>query len=152
MPDYRLATLADLPALVAIENAAGFNHWTETQLRDSINSHIVYVVESHAVVAGFAIFSAVLDEAELLNIAVAPQEQGKGLGKALLAYGLSILLRQGLQQCFLEVGVSNATAIHLYRQCGFQQTGLRKNYYQHVNTSEDAMVMQLGLKEMLCKS
>jgi ribosomal-protein-alanine N-acetyltransferase len=152
MLNYRLATSSDLSCIYTIETDAGFAQWSEAQLQDSLKLHTVFVVEQSAALIGFAIFNAVLDEAELLNIVIAPTQQNKGIGKALLMHCLQKLQQQGIKKCFLEVGANNSNAVHLYQRIGFTQIALRQNYYQYKNNAEDALVLQLQLEGELCKS
>ena len=155
MPDmlfYRRATASDLADIAVIEKIAGFNHWNKTQLAESLNNHVVYVSEIEGVICGFSIFSSVIDEAELLNIVVIPQYQGRSIGKGLLCHGITDLSQQDIKTCFLEVATSNTGAIHLYRKVGFTDIALRKNYYQGLNGSEDAIVMRLILENASCLS
>jgi len=89
----------------------------------------------------------VLDEANLLLMAIDPKYQGKGLGFQLLDQSVE-LLGDGCVMVFLEVRQSNATAIGLYEKAGFHQMGVRKNYYPadralFANGKEDAVLMAL---------
>ena len=81
-------------------------------------------------------------EAELLRTAVDPAHRGLGLGKRLLEACQLDLRAQGLTQFFLEVRVSNASAIRLYRSCGWERCGLRPGYYPN---GEDAVLFRLHL-------
>jgi len=78
-------------------------------------------------------------EAELLRIAVDPAHRGEGLGRALLEACQRDLAAEGLARLFLEVRVSNAAAIRLYRACGWEPCGLRPRYY---TDGEDAALYQ----------
>jgi ribosomal-protein-alanine acetyltransferase len=80
-------------------------------------------------VLGFAEVRQVLDEAEVLALAIAPAWQGQGLGRLLLQQVLAQLRAQGCLRCLLEVRRSNLRAQRLYLQAGFVQDGLRKAYY-----------------------
>ncbi len=68
-------------------------------------------------------------EAELLRIAVDPAHRGRGLGRLLLEASQRDLEAEGLVHLFLEVRVSNAAAIQLYRTCGWKPCGRRSGYY-----------------------
>ncbi len=79
--------------------------------------------------AGFALGRVVADEAEILTIAVLPDKQRNGIGRALLV-GLETAAKSaGAADIFLEVSQINLAAIGLYQHAGFTQTGLRKGYY-----------------------
>jgi ribosomal-protein-alanine N-acetyltransferase len=71
----------------------------------------------------------VLDEAELLTVAVHPAEQGRGLGGALLARFLEQAAARGARRAFLEVAEDNAAARALYGRAGFTPVGRRRSYF-----------------------
>lgn len=92
---------------------------------------------------GFAISRAVLDEAEVLTIAVARAHQGRGLGRRLFEAHLGELDRRGVKSVFLEVEEDNGAALRLYRACGFRETGRREAYYRKADgTARAALVMR----------
>lgn len=91
------------------------------------------------VVAGYAAFHRIGDEAELHNLAVDPAQRRRGLGRALLAAGVRTMRELGVRHLFLEVRATNLAAIELYRSLGFRLLYTRRNYYQ--NPEEDALVM-----------
>ena len=85
--------------------------------------------------------SAVLDEATLCNIAIAPAHQGKGMGKLLLNELMSQLKEKGVLTLWLEVRESNP-ARWLYEKQGFNEVDIRKNYYPKPDGGrENAVVM-----------
>ena len=90
-------------------------------------------------IVGYAILWCILDQGELTNIAIVPARRGEGLGKALLLQVLGVARERGVQQLFLEVRASNEVAIDLYLRQGFEEVGVRRNYYGH--PPEDAKVM-----------
>jgi len=94
---------------------------------------------------GFLIAHQVLDEVTLMNVAVAPQWQGQGYGRKLVAHLVAECKARQVTQIWLEVRASNRTAIQLYESLGFTQKGLRKGYYPAEPVSEDAVVMLLCL-------
>ncbi|MEZ4769022.1 MAG: ribosomal protein S18-alanine N-acetyltransferase [Caldilineales bacterium] len=90
-------------------------------------------------VIGYAGTWIIVDEAHLMNIAVAPQFQGHGLGEFLLLHVLDSMRRLGAATCTLEVRPSNTRAQSLYRRLGFHVEGRRRRYY--VDNGEDALIM-----------
>lgn len=79
---------------------------------------------------GFALSRIVLDEAELLTVAVLPSARGAGLARAILALHFGRLAGRGARTVFLEVAEDNAPALKLYRGFGFAEIGRRAGYYK----------------------
>jgi ribosomal-protein-alanine N-acetyltransferase len=79
---------------------------------------------------GFVLARLAADEAEILTLAVHPNLRGKGVGRALLAENLRQAAGAGARAMFLEVDQQNASAIALYRRCGFVKIGERTGYYR----------------------
>ena len=94
-------------------------------------------------VLGFATFQRLVDEAELWNLAVDPEHQHQGVGKALLEDARKRLLQLGAKRIFLEVRPSNKSALGLYYSVGFGLHSQRKDYYR--DPIEDAYVLSLEL-------
>jgi ribosomal-protein-alanine acetyltransferase len=94
-------------------------------------------------VIGFAAFLRLIDEAELFNMAVDPQHQHQGVGKALLEEARTRLLQAGAKRVFLEVRQSNRAALGLYYSVGFGLHSQRKDYYS--DPPEDAYILSLEL-------
>ncbi len=88
-----------------------------------------------------------VDECQIFNLCVHPQWQGQGIGRAMLRHLLQIARRRGAKTAFLEVRVSNARALALYRSEGFCEVGLRRGYYPASGGREDAWVMALELMQ-----
>lgn len=146
MSIIRPAQLADLDALVDIEQRAQFHPWpTEVLKRYLLKPNCTWVLEVQQQVLAYAVNTLVADEAELLMIAVAPQAQGKGHGRALLNFLQSYLHSQHAQRWFLDVRESNRKAIALYESLGFCQAGVRPNYYPSAQGFEDALLYCLEL-------
>jgi ribosomal-protein-alanine N-acetyltransferase len=78
---------------------------------------------------GFSLCRKLVDEAELLLIAVAPEARGRGLGQALLAHARKDSRNLGCSRVFLEVRENNQLARNLYHAAGFFDVGRRPNYY-----------------------
>ena len=89
-----------------------------------------------------AVYMQIFEQSELLTIAVAPDQQGKGYGKLILNEVMARLAAHGAESLFLEVRVSNERARNLYRSAGFEEISRRKGYYPTRDGREDAIVMQ----------
>ncbi|MDH2918766.1 MAG: ribosomal protein S18-alanine N-acetyltransferase [Sideroxydans sp.] len=140
-------TLSDVAAVCAIEQQVQPQPWTAGNFNDALRCAYRCVLdEIDGVIASYAVLMPVLDEAELLTIAVAPTQQHKGLGRLMLLDILHWAQTQAMRQIFLEVRVSNVPAIALYRATGFVEIGRRRGYYQHGDEREDALLMACELK------
>ena len=136
----------DVPAVVAIEDATQPTPWTEQVFRDCFTSHYdCRVIERDGMIAGFAVLSSVLDEVHLLNIAVAPATQRRGLAWAAMRELIVDYRQRSMGFIYLEVRASNTGARGLYERLGFQVTGERKNYYRTHDGRENAILMMLTL-------
>jgi ribosomal-protein-alanine N-acetyltransferase len=99
------------------------------------------VQPSKAPLLGFAIAHLLTVETHILNLAVDPQFQGRGYGRAILYALLNYAAEQGERRAILEVRESNKIAQRLYLSAGFRVIGQRRNYYE--KQKEDALVMLL---------
>ena len=86
------------------------------------------------------------EEAELLSMGVIPGFRRRGVARATMEALARQALRRGAREMFLEVGVDNPSALHLYRILGFVEVGRRKNYYRRANRElVDALIMKVVL-------
>lgn len=132
---------ADVQAVLQIEQLVQSHPWTAKQFEESLESYQCTVIECDQKVVGFCILQPVLDEANLLLMAIHPKQQGQGLGFHLLQHSIEMLKNNPIQ-IFLEVRESNRAAIALYEKADFHQIDLRKNYYpQAGGTREHAIIM-----------
>ena len=137
----RLMQAADVEVVAKIERSVQSHPWTLKQFEDAVTAYQSTVIEVQGQVAGFCILQPVLDEANLLLMAIDPAQQGQGLGYQLLEASVA-MLKNNPVQIFLEVRESNLAAIKLYEKSGFHQIDLRKNYYPNANGSrEHAIIM-----------
>lgn len=96
--------------------------------------------------AGFALGRVVLDEAELLTLAVAPEAQRRGLGARCLAGYEAEAAARGAALSHLEVAADNAAALALYRRAGYGESGRRRGYYAEPPAPPaDALLMSKAL-------
>jgi ribosomal-protein-alanine N-acetyltransferase len=95
---------------------------------------------------GFVLSRIVLDEAEILTVAMATEARGKGLSIPLLERHLDELSRRGVRTVHLEVEEGNLPALALYRRFGFKNVGRREGYYQKADGARvTALTMALDL-------
>ena len=139
-------TQADVEAVSAIEKRAYPFPWSPGIFRDCLRAgHHCWLLESPQVLLGYGVLSAAAGEAHLLNLCIAPEHQGHGHGRRLLARMIDLARWNRAAQVFLEVRPSNPRAIALYREYGFNEIGLRPNYYPSSKGREDAIVMAMEL-------
>ena len=139
-------TEADLAVVLAIEHACFPRGWSCTHFLAELASEraCCVVAEQDGQVAGYLCLTVLLDEAEILNVAVDPARQRCGIGNALLQWACDQAIWQGATVLRLEVRATSTPAIALYQRWGFRQTGLRKAYYED---KIDAVLMDKMLME-----
>lgn len=137
---------SDLDQVYAIENVSFTCPWTRESFRRLLprNDVDMLVAGMAAGVAGYAIVWYAADDAELGNLAVAPEWRRRGVGGHLLDAAIGQARLRGARRLFLEVRVSNAAAEALYRSRGFVPVGIRPRYYQR--PVEDAQLMCFHLR------
>lgn len=143
---FRAATEKDIDQIVHIERKSFTVPWPKEAFYQDIltNRYALYLLmEEKDVVIGYCGVWIVLDEAHITNIAVLPEYRGKKLGERLLKKMMEIAREAGAETMTLEVRVSNIPARSLYKKLGFQEGGIRKNYY--TDNQEDALVMWVKL-------
>lgn len=134
----------DVAAVADIDARAQLTPWSEALFSDCLNSgYSCYILKNAAdIIIGFQILSFIFDESHLLNIAVDPAFQGRGLGQFMLNDALALAKRRQSRVMFLEVRNSNSKAQRLYTLFGFQHYHTRRDYYRTQNGHEDALLMQ----------
>ena len=144
---YTVSTIdtSVLPEIAALERACFSTPWSEESLAMlTEDGHVGFYVRIDGVVVGYGGMQCVLDEGQITDIAVHPDYRRRGIAAAILAAMIDYGRSNGLSVFFLEVRVSNAPAIALYRdRFGFEVLGKRRNFYQH--PKEDAWNMRLLL-------
>ena len=138
----------DLSVVVGIENEAYPFPWTEGIFRDCLRvGYCCVVLDVAGESQGYGVMSIASAEAHLLNICIRPSRQRRGLGGDLLKWLLQRAREGSAQEVFLEVRRSNVGALAMYKQAGFNQIGLRRNYYRADNGREDAVVLSLPISK-----
>ena len=126
-------------AVAELERQNFSEPWPEIAVRSELTNALALwlVAVEDGVVAGYVGSQTVLQEADMMNIAVADTHRRRGIARLLVEE----LIRQlDAYQLTLEVRASNAPAIALYEKLGFTQVGLRKNYYH--KPKEDALILR----------
>ena len=136
----------DLAAVQMIESRAYEFPWTVGIFRDCLRAdYPAWVLHDGNRIAGYFLMSIAAGEAHVLNICVAPEMQGQGHGRRLLHALLQMARGRNVSRVFLEVRPSNANAIALYFDEGFNEIGRRPRYYPAKDGREDALVMAMEL-------
>jgi [ribosomal protein S18]-alanine N-acetyltransferase len=136
----------DLPAVAAIEASVYVFPWTLGNFRDSLLSgyHCTGAWIQGELI-GYAIVMTALEEAHLLNIAVASRWQGRGVGALFLQHLIEEARKRKMEMLYLEVRPSNTYARRMYDRFGFRELGLRRDYYPAMTGREDALFLGLNL-------
>ena len=138
----RPADLSDAEAILALERASFAVPWSESSIRRDLESnpaaHYLVAVEEGNVV-GYIGMWAILDEAQVMDIAVAPAARRRGIGRELVARLIEEARELGLDRILLEVREKNTGAIALYAAMGFESDGLRRGYY--LDDRDNAVLM-----------
>ena len=143
----RLMEVEDLNAVMINENSAYEFPWSAAIMANNQKRHYCIVFESLAEnnkqteILGHAILSTVADEASVLNIAVSPKAQRQRIGHQLMENILAHAVRKDCVEVFLEVRESNRPAFTMYHQFGFNEVGIRRNYYPSHQGREDAILL-----------
>ena len=126
-------------AVAELEKQNFSDPWPDIAVRSELTNKLslwLVAVEEGEVV-GYVGSQTVLQEADMMNIAVSQNHRRRGIAKLLVQ---ELIRRLDAYQLSLEVRASNAPAIALYEALGFTQVGLRKNYYR--NPKEDALILR----------
>ena len=136
MTDAHVAQVAEL------EKLCFSDPWSEKSVASELNNPLAFwlVAEDNGRVAGYIGSQTVLDETDMMNVAVHPDYRKQGIATALIVGLVEELRKMGSHSLTLEVRASNENAIHVYQKLDFQQVGCRKNYYR--NPREDALILR----------
>lgn len=131
----------DLAQVCELENAIFSEPWSEKSFADSMKKpeNCYLVVEEAGEILGYCGLWGVAGEGQICNVAVRPTVRNQGIAKAMLAELIREGDAAGLTAYTLEVRVSNLPAIRVYHGLGFEDAGVRKNFY--TKPQEDALIM-----------
>jgi [ribosomal protein S18]-alanine N-acetyltransferase len=149
----RPMVMDDVDAVHALERSVFPHPWSRANFVDSLASgYDAWVLREPAQagadgpLAGYFLLMYALDEAHLLDVAVAAPRHGTGVGRYLLDRIATRAQAQGMSSILLEVRPSNERALAVYRRYGYAEIGRRKGYYPaHEGRREDAIVMRYAL-------
>ena len=131
----------DVPEVAALERQIFTMPWSENGFLASLRSQdtLYLVAREGERLLGYCGFLQSFDEADITNVAVSPENRGRGVGCEMLLELMRRGKERGIARYTLEVRVGNAAAIHLYQKLGFASVGIRKNFYE--KPQEDALIM-----------
>jgi ribosomal-protein-alanine N-acetyltransferase len=144
----RPAALDDADALLALQQSSpGAARWSAADYESllSADSTVCLLAEdADDEPTGFVLARLAADEMEILNLAVAPEQRRRGLGRRLVAEALARGRARGAGKCWLEARASNHTALAFYRALGFREHSRRRAYYR--DPVEDAVICARDLR------
>ena len=116
--------------------------WSENSIAYELTNPLSYwlVAQEAGAVLGYVGSQSVLDEADMMNVAVHPEHRRRGIARELVERLVEALKAKEVYCLTLEVRASNAPAKALYEALGFAQVGRRPNYYR--NPKEDALILR----------
>jgi len=138
--------MADLDAVMEIESRAYDFPWTQGIFRDCLRvGYCCWCYEIDGLIQGYGVMSVAAGESHILNISVRPESQRQGIGSKLMKRFMQLARRHDADTVMLEVRPSNKLAIKLYEKLGFNEIGVRRNYYPAHQGREDALLLALSL-------
>jgi ribosomal-protein-alanine N-acetyltransferase len=137
-------TADDLDAVLAIEQESFATPWRMEHFEHEIAAphSFPFVAECNGIIAGYVCLMSLFEEAQILNITVAPEQRGRGIARMLMKHAILVAREKGAEVLALEVRTTNIPAITLYERCDFVRTGLRHKYYEG---RDDAVLMEKRL-------
>ena len=144
---YRRMQTDDIDTVMQVETKVYSYPWTEGIFRDCIRvGYECWLAMLDEVVVAHAVISVAAGESHILNISVAEEYQGRGIGKQFVEFLVAIARNKQASIIMLEVRPSNVAAINCYLATGFNEIGARKDYYPSAQGREDALLFarQIG--------
>ena len=115
--------------------------WSERQFVESYDNVYVLLSGNNEIV-GFTVILENPPDAEIQNLFICNELRGRGVGKILLKQAIQMMSAE-VENLYLEVSEDNNIAIALYKSLGFEEIGVRKNYYRKGSTASNAIIMHL---------
>jgi ribosomal-protein-alanine N-acetyltransferase len=140
----------DAAALAALHRVSFRHGWSEGEFERLLSeragiAHVARADGGRGPVIGFVLSHCTGAEAEILLVALAPGERGRGIAAKILAKHLSRLAAAGVREVFLEVDEGNAPALKLYERAGFREVGKRGGYYRRPEGNASALILRRDL-------
>ncbi|MGM9651686.1 MAG: ribosomal protein S18-alanine N-acetyltransferase [Faecousia sp.] len=134
-----------VPQIALLERRCFSAPWSETSVAGELTNPLSLwlVALAGGAVVGYVGSQTVLDEADVMNVAVDPAYRRQGVGKGLMLALMAALRQAGVRTLALEVRASNEAAQALYKNLGFEQAGRRPGYY--ARPREDALILKKRL-------
>lgn len=144
----RKAKKEDAARIAEIERAVFSDAWSLNGILETMNQSTgkIYVAAENDLVVGYVIVYTVLDEGDILRVAVCPEYRRQGVAGQMLETVISDGTDRKIAVWHLEVRESNTAARNLYHACGFLEDGIRKAFYEH--PKENAVLMSLSLESL----
>lgn len=143
--EFRFHKENDIVQIARLESVIFSTPWSEKALYEfaSYDTNRILVASQKEIIVGYITYSSIIDEVQIANIAVHPDYRKRGIGQKLLGVLLACARDVNASVITLEVRESNVPAVSLYKKCGYETVGTRKNYY--TNPTENAILMNLYL-------
>ena len=145
--DFRRTLPDDATQIAALEAAIFPDPWSRDSVIETVCTEgaMCFTAVLEGRVIAYVLGRIIPPEGEIYRIAVREDKQRRGIGYRLLSYMMKTERGRGLETAFLEVREKNIAARGLYRAFGFEEMGMRKNYYQ--NPTDNAVIMIYGNKK-----
>jgi ribosomal-protein-alanine N-acetyltransferase len=138
---FRRMALGDVERVMRVEHEVYEFPWTEKIFSDCIRvGYYCWLALQRQNIVGHAVISVSAGESHMLNLSIAREYQRRGFGKEFIEFLIQQAQAKQAQTMLLEVRPSNTAAINCYNSAGFNEIGLRKDYYPAPEGREDALL------------
>lgn len=139
--EIKKMTREHIPVLAKLEKVCFSTPWSEKSLEEELDNHTAHflVAEADGEIAGYIGLFVVCESCYISNVAVFPEYRRQGVATRLLGSASELAAENGAESISLEVRPSNEAAVALYSGLGFDEVGLRKNFYR--SPAEDGLIM-----------
>lgn len=141
----RQMTEDDVAAVAALEEQNFSRPWSFDAFSKTLSdeNYVVIIAKDRDALLGYCVLLCTGEEADITNVCTASATRGKGVATEMLTALMEAGAARGVTEFFLEVRESNTSARNLYTKLGFEEIGLRKNYYEE--PKEHAVLMKKEL-------